>query len=161
MLIYCFDSGGSVRTEEFALMLVWSRGCFSSGWIWSSKTLMWQGHAWSSERFFREAGITGKWEAEGWFTSSAWHYGNSWVIPFHRHLFIPLSGKMSHRESHYNMIFELLSFIFKWAGWCILWITCPVHILSALDALRDHWIFILKQYEIPLNLLFSSVIMIF
>lgn len=30
----------------------------------------------------------------------------------------------------------------------------PVHILSDLDALRDHWIFILKEYEILLNLVF-------
>lgn len=41
---------------------------------------------------------------------------------------------------------------------------CELHghvlILCDLDALRDHWIFILKQYKIPLNLLFWSVIMI-
>lgn len=57
------------------------------------------------------------------------------------------------------MIFELIGVLYlneQGDEYCEL--HGPVHVLSALDALGDHWIFLLKQYEIPLNLLFDILL---
>lgn len=124
---------------------------------------MWQTYAWSFQLcYLREAASIVKYEeAEKWLTYLAWHYGNSWVIPFYS-LFLPLYGTMSHIWSLLADDFWVNRKFYFWMSRVVSPECCElpghVHIVSDLDSLRGHWMFILKQNEIPLNLLFWSMI---